>query len=187
MPKLTKLYTRGGDDGITGLGDGQRVKKHSPRIEAIGAVDELSCDIGLAVSCGPEPAMARVLRDVQNDLFHLGSDLCVPEPGKERAPRPRIDQQHVDALEELIDRMTAELGPLENFILPGGSHCAAHLHVARATCRRAERVVVALAEGERVNPLTIKYLNRLSDALFVMARQENRRRGVPDVTWDSRK
>jgi cob(I)alamin adenosyltransferase len=187
MPKLTKLYTRGGDDGTTGLGDGERVKKHSLRIEAIGAVDELSCDIGLAVSCGPEPAAARVLRDVQNELFHLGSDLCIPVERKERTSVPGIGQQHIDGLEELIDRLTAELGPLENFILPGGSHCAAHLHVARATCRRAERVAVALAEGEAVNPLIVKYLNRLSDALFAMARQENRRRGVPDVTWDSRK
>lgn len=187
MPKLTKIYTRGGDDGTTALGNGQRVKKHAARIEAFGAVDELNSALGLAVSCGPEPAIARVLREMQNELFHLGADLCVPEDDKERTPVPRIEQRHVDSLEQLVDRLTAELGPLENFLLPGGSHCAAHLHVARAACRRAERDVVALAETEAVNPMVLKYLNRLSDALFVIARQENRRRGVPDIIWDSRK
>jgi cob(I)alamin adenosyltransferase len=187
MPRLTRIYTRGGDDGDTSLGGGQRVKKHSLRVEAYGAVDELNSQIGLATSCGPDPDLARVLREVQNDLFHLGSDLCVLEEDKERMPVPRVEQRHIDALEQLMDRLTAELGPLENFILPGGSHCAALLHVARATCRRAERAVVALAEQEAVNPLAVKYLNRLSDALFVIARQENRCRGVPDVIWDSRK
>jgi cob(I)alamin adenosyltransferase len=187
MPKLTKIYTGGGDDGTTALGNGQRVKKHATRIEAFGAVDELNSAVGLAVSCGPEPPVARVLREIQNELFHLGADLCVPEEDKERTPVPRIEQRHVDALEQLVDRLTGELGPLENFVLPGGSHCAAHLHVARAACRRAERAVVALAETETVSPMILKYVNRLSDALFVLARQENRRRGVPDITWDSRK
>jgi cob(I)alamin adenosyltransferase len=187
MPKLTKVYTRGGDAGTTSLGSGQRVPKHARRIEAIGAVDELNSDLGLAVSCGPEPAIARVLRDIQNELFHLGADLCILEEDKARTPAPAIEQRHVDALEKLIDRLSEELGPLENFILPGGSHCAAHLHVARSTCRRAERTVAALAAEEKVNHLALSYLNRLSDALFVIARQENRRRGVPDVCWDSRK
>jgi len=128
-----------------------------------------------------------VLADVQNDLFHLGADLSVLAEDREKMPVPRIEQRHVAALEALIDRLTAKLGPLENFILPGGSECAAVLHVARAACRRAERVVVSLAERETVNALVVSYLNRLSDALFVMAREENRRRGVPDVVWDSRK
>lgn len=187
MPKLTRIYTRGGDDGTTSLGSGKRVKKNAARIEAVGAVDELNSEIGLAVACGPEPELARALREVQNDLFHVGSDLCVPEEDKERMPVPRIEQRHVDELERIVDRLTEELGALENFILPGGSVCAARLHAARAVCRRAEREVVALAEREAVNPLLLKYLNRLSDALFVIARQENRRRGVPDVIWDSRK
>jgi cob(I)alamin adenosyltransferase len=187
VPKLTRIYTRGGDDGTTGLSGGQRVDKHSPRIEAIGAVDELNSEIGLAVACGPEPALARVLRETQNELFHLGADLSVLAEDRERIRAPRIEQRHVDALERLVDKLTAELGPLENFILPGGSQCASRLHVARAVCRRAERTLVALAAREDVNPLAVNYLNRLSDALFVMARQENRRRGVPDVTWDSRK
>jgi len=187
LPKLTKIYTRGGDDGTTGLGGGQRLKKDAPRIEAIGAVDELNSAIGLAVACGADPELARMLREVQNDLFHLGADLCVLAEDREKMPVPQIEQRHIDALEELVDRLTAELGPLENFILPGGSDCAAQIHVARGICRRAERIVVALAGQETVNELTLKYLNRLSDALFVMAREQNRRRDVPDVIWDSRK
>ncbi len=186
MPKLTRIYTRGGDDGSTGLGGGQRVSKHSPRIEAFGDVDELNSQIGLALACGPAPELARPLREIQNELFHLGSDLCVLEENKKRMPVPAIEDRHVEALERLIDRLNEQLGPLENFILPGGSVCAAHLHLARAVCRRAERSVVALAERETVNPLVVHYLNRLSDALFVMARDENRRRGVPDVCWKSR-
>jgi cob(I)alamin adenosyltransferase len=186
MPKLTRIYTRGGDDGTTSLGGGQRVKKHAPRIEAVGVVDELNSEIGVAVACGPEPDLARVLRKVQNDLFHLGAELSTRSEDQDRTPGPRIEQRHVDELEQLLDRLTPELGPLENFILPGGSVCAARLHVARAVCRRAERAVVALAEQETISPLILNYLNRLSDALFVVARRENRRRGVPDVTWDSR-
>jgi cob(I)alamin adenosyltransferase len=187
VPKLTKIYTRAGDDGTTGLGGGQRLKKYAPRIEAIGAVDELNSCIGLAVACGADPELARILSDVQNDLFHLGADLCVLAEDREKMPVPQIEQRHIDDLEELVDRLTAELGPLENFILPGGSECAAHIHVARGVCRRAERVLVALAEQETVNELAVKYLNRLSDALFVVARAENRRRDIPDVIWDSRK
>jgi cob(I)alamin adenosyltransferase len=184
---LTRIYTRGGDDGMTSLGGGQRVRKHSLRVAAYGEVDELNSQIGLAVSCGPEPQLARVLRDIQNELFHLGSDLCILEEDKERMQAPCIEQRHVDALEQLLDRLGEELGPLENFILPGGSHCAARLHVARAVCRRAERAVVALAEAESISPLAVRFLNRLSDALFMMARKENQRRGVPDVLWDSHK
>lgn len=187
MPKLTRIYTRGGDDGTTGLGDGQRVKKHSLRIEAFGAVDELNSQIGVALAGGLDATLAEWLRSVQNDLFHLGADLCVPEQGAQTARGPRIEQRHVDGLESSIDGVTAKLGPLENFILPGGSAGAAQLHVARTICRRAERACTALAEAEKVGPFVVKYLNRLSDAFFVMAREENRYRGESDVYWDSHK
>ena len=186
MPKLNKIYTKTGDDGTTGLGNGQRVKKHSPRIEAFGAVDELNSQIGVALASELEDELSEVLQTVQNELFHLGADLCVPEQDERRIKGPRIEQRHVDALEGVIDRLTAQLGPLENFILPGGSTGAAQLHLARALCRRAERATTALAEQEAVGPLVVTYLNRLSDALFVMAREENRRRGRSDVYWDSR-
>ncbi len=186
MPRLTKIYTKTGDDGTTGLGNGQRVKKHSLRIEAFGTVDELNSQIGVALAAGLDDPLGQSLQTVQNELFHLGADLCVPEQDKQPNKGPRIEQRHVDALEDTIDRLTAKLGPLENFILPGGSTGAAQLHVARALCRRAERATTALAEQEPVSPLVVTYLNRLSDALFVMAREENRSRGVNDVYWNSR-
>jgi cob(I)alamin adenosyltransferase len=186
MPRITKVYTRTGDDGTTGLGAGGRVAKDSPRIEAYGTVDELNSQIGLVLSSGVNDEIAAALRSIQNDLFHLGSDLCVPEEEKERRPVPSIEERHVAGLESLMDRLSEELPPLENFVLPGGTPGAAQLHVARTVCRRAERLVVALARREAVGPYTVKYLNRLSDALFVMARHENKRRGVPDVLWDSR-
>jgi cob(I)alamin adenosyltransferase len=186
MPKITKVYTRKGDDGTTGLGGGQRVPKSSPRIEAYGTVDELSSQIGVAIASGLDTELEGILHAVQNELFHLGSDLCVLEEDKERLPVPTIEQRHVDGLEAILDRLTREVGPLENFILPGGSTGAAQLHVARTVCRRAERLLAALAEQETVGPQTLKYLNRLSDALFVMARYENKRRGVKDLYWDSR-
>ena len=186
MPKITKIYTRGGDDGATSLGAGQRVRKHSPRVEAYGTVDELNSVIGVALASGLDSEIAAPLGRIQNELFHLGSDLCVLETDKETRPVPHIEQRHVDALEALLDKLTAEVGPLENFVLPGGSVGASHLHLARSICRRAERRVVALAEQEPVGGGTIKYLNRLSDALFVMSRFQNMRQAVPDVLWDSR-
>jgi cob(I)alamin adenosyltransferase len=186
MPKITRVYTRTGDDGTTGLGGGQRVPKDSMRIAAFGTVDELNSHIGSALAAGLNDAIAGPLRTIQNELFHLGSDLCVLEEDKTRMPVPRIEERHVVALESLMDRLTEELPPLENFVLPGGSPGAAALHVARTVCRRAERLVVALSRREAVGAFTVRYLNRLSDALFVMARHENRRRGVPDVLWDSR-
>jgi cob(I)alamin adenosyltransferase len=186
MPRITRVYTRTGDDGTTGLGAGGRVAKDSPRIEAYGTVDELNSQIGLVLASGVNDEIAAALRSIQNDLFHLGSDLCVPEEEKERRPVPSIEERHVAGLERLMDRLSEELPPLENFVLPGGAPGAAQLHVARTVCRRAERLVVALARREPVGPHTVKYLNRLSDALFVMARHENNRRGVPDVLWDSR-
>jgi cob(I)alamin adenosyltransferase len=186
MPRLTKIYTRTGDDGTTGLGGGQRVAKDALRIETYGTVDELNAHIGVAIAAGLETSLAVELTRVQNELFHLGSDLCVFESDKATRPVPRIEEKHAKALEAAMDRMTERLGPLTNFILPGGSSGASHLHVARTVCRRAERLAVALAREEAVGSWVIPYLNRLSDALFVMARWENRHRGVEDVTWDSR-
>jgi len=186
MPRLTKIYTRTGDDGTTGLGGGQRLPKDALRIEVYGTVDELNSQLGVALAAGLEATLAAELTRVQNELFHLGSDLCVLEADKAARPVPRIEDKHVVALEAAMDRMTEALGPLTNFILPGGSLGAAHLHVARTVCRRAERLAVALAREEAIGASVIPYLNRLSDALFVMARWENRHRGVDDVTWNSR-
>jgi cob(I)alamin adenosyltransferase len=180
------VYTRTGDDGTTGLGGGQRVRKDSLRIETYGTVDELSSAIGLALALGVGEELAEPLRGIQNQLFHLGADLCVLEEDKPRMPVPRIEDRHVAALEALIDRLSATLPALANFILPGGGVGAAQLHVARTVCRRAERLLVALAGEEPVGASTLPYLNRLSDALFVMARWENARRGLGDVLWDSR-
>jgi len=149
-------------------------------------VDELNSRLGLAIAAGLNPEVEQSLRRIQNELFHLGSDLCFLEEDKARRQLPRIEKRHVRALEEILDRMTEELGPLDNFILPGGSSGAAHLHVARAVCRRAERSLVALAGREAVGEWTLRYLNRLSDALFVMARYETRYRGQAEVSWDSR-
>ncbi len=186
MPRITRVYTRTGDDGTTGLGGGQRVPKDSLRIEAYGTVDELNSAVGVALASGLNEAVAGPLRAIQNELFHLGSDLCILEEDKAKMPVPRIEERHVLALETLMDRLSEELPPLENFILPGGAAGAAHLHVARTVCRRAERLLVALSREEGVGAWTVRYLNRLSDALFVMARHENKRRGVPDVLWNSR-
>ena len=186
MPRITKVYTRTGDDGTTGLGGGQRVGKDSLRIEAYGTVDELNSQIGLAIATGLNETIAAPLAGIQNELFHLGSDLCILEEDKAKRPVPRIEERHVVALEKLMDRLSEELSPLENFILPGGTPGAAQLHVARTVCRRAERLLVALARREAVGSWTVRYLNRLSDALFVMARHENKRRGAADVLWDSR-
>lgn len=183
MPRITKVYTRTGDDGTTGLGAGGRVSKDSPRIEAYGTVDELNSQIGLVLATGVNEEIGAALRAIQNDLFHLGSDLCIPETEKERRPVPRIEERHVTGLEDLMDRLSQELSPLENFILPGGSPAAAQLHVARTVCRRAERSVVHLAHETAVPALFVVYLNRLSDFLFTLARLANHRDGAGDVTW----
>lgn len=186
MPRLTKIYTRTGDDGTTGLGFGGRVAKDSLRVEAYGTVDELNSAVGVARAAGLPVELARPLAAIQNELFHLGSDLCVPESEKSAHPVPRIEAQHVEALEALMDHWAERLTALDNFVLPGGSPGAAALHVARTVCRRAERLVVSLARQEPVGEWTVPYLNRLSDALFVLARAANARAGVEDVLWDSR-
>ncbi len=186
MPRITKVYTRTGDKGTTRLGSGQEVPKEDLRIAAFGTVDELNSCLGTALAAGLDALLVGFLSGIQNDLFHLGSDLCILEEDKDRIPAPRIEQRHIDELEKWIDRLSGELGPLENFILPGGSAGAAHLHVARSVCRRAERILAGLSRKEKISPHSLAYLNRLSDALFVMARFENRARGVGDIYWDSR-
>lgn len=185
MPRITKVYTRTGDDGTTGLGGGQRVDKDSLRVNAYGTVDELSSHIGVARAVGLVDTLSEPLQRIQNDLFHVGSDLCILEEDKEKFQVPQIEERHVTFLEDLMDRLSEELEPLENFILPGGVPGAAHLHVARTVCRRAERDVISLARDEAVGPWVARYLNRLSDTLFVMARYENKKQGSDDVLWDS--
>lgn len=185
MPRLTKIYTRKGDDGQTSLGGGQRVAKDSLRVSAYGTVDELNSALGVALAGGLSPDLAEVLPAIQNELFHLGADLSFVEEDKERYSLPQIREAHVRKLEGLIDRLSAVVGPLQNFILPGGSQASAQLHVARTICRRAERDVVTLSREEAVGPHVIGYLNRLSDLLFVMARYENHVRGVPEPLWDT--
>lgn len=186
MPRLTRIYTRTGDDGTTGLGTGERIAKTSQRIEAYGLVDQLNAHIGVAIAAEPAADLIGPLRRIQNELFHCGADLCVPEAAKAARPGPRVEQRHVDALEQLMDELSERLPPLENFILPGGSRAAAELHVARTVCRNAERAVLRLADSEPIGPFVVRYLNRLSDALFVMARRQNAAVGVADPTWDSR-
>jgi cob(I)alamin adenosyltransferase len=169
--RLTRIYTRAGDTGETSLGDGRRVPKTDPRIEAYGTVDELNSLVGLALADDLPDEFRPWLEEIQNDLFDLGADLSVPlEDERERL---RVEQGQVDRLEELCDLVNARLEPLKSFVLPGGSEAAARLHVARAVCRRAERLAVGLAETTSVNPVAIAYLNRLSDLLFILARAAN--------------
>ena len=183
MVKLTRIYTRGGDQGETSLTGGARVKKSSLRIEAIGTVDEANAVIGIArlqtvgshAMAGPDTMLARI----QNDLFDLGADLSTPA-GDEKALR--ISAKQVERLEHEIDGLNASLQPLDSFVLPGGTELAAALHLARTVVRRAERVAVALAAQESVSPEALKYLNRLSDHLFVLARMANDQ-GRSDVLW----
>lgn len=186
MPRLTRIYTRTGDDGTTALGLGARVAKDDLRVECYGTVDELNSHLGAAAAAEAPAALAEALARIQNDLFHLGADLCVTEEQKLARPLPRIEERHVRWLEQRIDSWNDDLPALANFVLPGGSKAAAELHVARAVCRRAERLVVALSRREPVGEWTLAYLNRLSDALFVMARTANRLAGVGEPLWNSR-
>lgn len=185
MPRLTKIYTRTGDEGMTSLGSKQRIPKESLRVQAYGAVDELNAQIGVAIAGGLAPKLMDALPVIQNELFHLGSDLSFLEEDKEEYDIPQIEARHVEKLEALMDEMIQVVGPLENFILPGGSMGAAQLHAARAVCRRAEREVVALSREEPIGEQVIPYLNRLSDALFIMARYQNHEQEVAEPLWDS--
>jgi len=187
MVRLTRIYTKGGDKGETSLGDGSRVPKQALRVDAYGTVDEANAAIGLARLHLQAPADAEsdaMLARIQNDLFDLGADLCTPEGGEREARKGalRIAAAQVARLEREIDAMNAGLRPLDSFILPGGMPAAAYLHLARTIVRRAERLACALAAGERVNPEAIKYLNRLSDHLFVLGRKLNDN-GARDVLW----
>jgi len=182
-----KIYTRTGDAGETGLFGGARVPKDDARVEAYGTVDELNCALGLARAALPasstlDPLLARL----QNELFDLGSELATPPARLETALGARIPlttDERITAREAEIDRLEESLPPLKNFILPGGTPAAAALHVARAVCRRAERCTVALARADTVRPEALRYLNRLSDLLFVLARYANQQSGIADVTW----
>jgi cob(I)alamin adenosyltransferase len=183
MVYLDRIYTKSGDEGKTSLGSGRRVPKTDPRIVAYGGVDELNSVIGVAIAAGvPHPLSAR-LTHVQNDLFDLGADLCVPEStGPIPAEPLRVVAAQVATLEGWIDEATAQLTPLKSFVLPGGTLASAHLHQARTVCRRVEIGVLRLAESEPINPQTVIYLNRLSDLLFVWARLCNDA-GKSDVLW----
>lgn len=186
MVKLNKIYTRTGDDGTTGLVAGPRRLKHDLRVEAYGTIDEANSAIGVArLHTSEQPVLDQMLVAIQNDLFDLGADLSTPETGEPATFEPlRIIQPQVDRLERDIDTLNAELSPLTSFVLPGGSPAAAQLHLARTIVRRAERLMVALSKtgGESVSAPALKYVNRLSDLLFVAARHANDRGGA-DVLW----
>lgn len=179
MVTLTKIYTRGGDGGKTSLGDGSRVAKHGLRVEAYGTVDEANAVVGLA-RLDADAALDAALARIQNDMFDVGADLCRPGDGSD--DKLRIRDAQVTRLENELDEMNEQLAPLTSFVLPGGSATAARLHQARTVVRRAERLVSALAESESINTAALRYLNRLSDYLFVAARFANER-GASDVLW----
>jgi cob(I)alamin adenosyltransferase len=174
--RLTRIYTRGGDGGETSLGDGSRVPKTDPRVAAVGAVEELNAQLGIVLVADASTQVRVPLERIQNELFDLGADLCVPFA--EDDERLRVTQAQVDELERLCDELNAGLEPLKSFVLPGGTESAARLHAARTVCRRAELAALeAAALG--VNPLALVYLNRLSDLLFILARTANRDAGEP--------
>jgi cob(I)alamin adenosyltransferase len=186
MVVLNKIYTRTGDDGTTALGSGERRKKHDLRIAAYGTVDEVNAAIGVArLHTAGDAALDAALARIQNDLFDLGADLCTPGRGKgPGGARLTVTEKQVAWLETEIDRLNAELAPLRSFVLPGGSAAAAYLHLARTICRRAERLTAELKDkaGESVTPEVLKFLNRLSDYLFVASRYANAK-GTGDVLW----
>ena len=181
--RLDRIYTRGGDLGDTSLGDGHRVAKHNARVAAYGSVDELNAHLGVARLHAADTPGAPWLERIQNDLFDVGADLCVPPPPEDdekHRSRLRVSPDQVQWLEDRIDEVNAALPPLTSFVVPGGTPLSAHLHVARTVCRRAERDVCALAAQEPVTPEVIAYLNRLSDLLFVLARAAN---GDGEAIW----
>ena len=175
--RLSKIYTRTGDGGETGLGDGSRTAKDSPRVAAMGDIDELNSSIGVLLAEGVPPKLGQALIGVQHDLFDLGGEVCIPG-------RSSINQAQTSRLEKLLDELNEKLPPLKEFVLPGGTRAAALAHMARTICRRAERSIVALGRTEAVNPFSRTYLNRLSDLLFVIGRTLNRvEAGGGDVLW----
>jgi cob(I)alamin adenosyltransferase len=178
--RLTRIYTGGGDAGETSLGDGARVSKLDLRIGTFGTVDELNSAIGSVLASGCPDDVREILDRVQNELFDLGADLSVP---LEREDRLRVTDGQVEALERDCDRLNADLPELKSFVLPGGSECAARLHIARALCRRAEREAIAAAREHELNPATLVYLNRLSDLLFILARFVNAAEGREEPLW----
>ena len=187
MVQLTRIYTKSGDKGTTALGTGKRVPKHDLRVAAYGSVDEANAFVGVARlhTRGDAPQLAEadtMLARIQNDLFDLGADLCRPGEDDAGGKALRVQESQVERLEREIDGMNAELQPLRSFVLPGGSAAAAHLHLARTVTRRAERLVVELAEVEVINRAALRYLNRLSDHLFVLSRWLNDK-GRQDVLW----
>ena len=175
--RLSKIYTRTGDNGSTGLGDGSRVDKDSLRIEAMGTVDELNCSIGTLLCHNLPESTQSALTNIQHSLFDIGGEICIPGSTV-------ITPDRVGRLEQLLDILNKDLSPLKEFILPGGSPAAAACHQARAVCRRAERRTCSLAKVEDINPVSLKYLNRLSDLLFVMARYINKTADIADVLWE---
>jgi len=178
-----KIYTKTGDQGDTRLFDGSKVRKHNDRVEAYGAIDELNSFIGAAASFLNDPALIPLLESIQKDLFSVGAQLADPGFKDQRRAKFQLDPGRIAALENAIDRFETELPPLRQFILAGGGHPGALLHIARTVCRRAERQVVGLAEKVDVHPNVIVYLNRLSDFLFVMARLVNHREGKQEILW----
>jgi len=175
--RLSKIYTRTGDDGTTGLGDGQRVRKDAARVEAYGTVDEANSCIGMILAVpGLPAAVSRCLTEIQHDLFDLGGELCIPGMAM-------VHEADVERLEQTLDGFNADLPPLKDFILPGGGMAAACCHLARTVCRRAEREVVTLSRSETVRPEAVRYLNRLSDLLFVLSRVLARASGHGEVLW----
>ncbi|MAQ56548.1 MAG: ATP:cob(I)alamin adenosyltransferase [Rhodospirillales bacterium] len=187
MVQLTRIYTRGGDSGETSLGSGKRVPKYDTRVSAYGTVDEANSVIGIVrLNIEPESDIDKMLARLQNDLFDLGADLCTPEKkslsSKDNNEALRIVDVQVARLEKEIDELNENLSPLKSFILPGGKAASAYLHLARTIARRAEREMVELATRELVNPIALKYINRLSDHLFVLARHLNDK-GTTDVLW----
>jgi cob(I)alamin adenosyltransferase len=186
MVYLSRIYTKSGDQGDTGLGDGSRVRKDHPRVVAYGEVDELNAVLGLlsaqALTGSAAPEFVPTIREIQNDLFDVGADLCVPDAGPVGSARLRVRPEQATRLENLIDKYNDRLQPLTSFVLPGGSLAAAWCHLARTVCRRAERAVVTLAQSETINQNIVIYLNRLSDLLFVLARVCNDE-GKEDVLW----
>jgi cob(I)alamin adenosyltransferase len=176
--RLSKIYTKTGDDGTTGMGDGSRVAKYSARVQAIGDVDELNSVLGILLTEPLRPNIHDALSLVQHDLFNLGGELCMPS-------YVMIKPERVTALENILDELNDSLEPLKEFILPGGSRAAAYCHLARTVCRRAERTMHSLNKQEAITTISLQYINRLSDLLFVLCRTLNKDAGKPDVLWDN--